>query len=79
MRAGDPTKSVDNVICVKETEKAICIKINDPKYMQTMWLPKSQLHADSQVYEMDTAGTIIMSQWIYDQKNWEEFSQESML
>ena len=47
-----------------ETDKAILVVIEDKEY----WIPKSQIAEDSEVYAQDTAGTLIVSQWIAQQK-----------
>lgn len=33
-----------------------------------MWIPKSQINDDSEVYAKDTEGTLIITEWIAAQK-----------
>ena len=53
------TVEFDDVECVKETEKAILVDIEGDEY----WIPKSQVDDDSEVYEEDTEGTLVISEW----------------
>lgn len=43
----------------QETAKAILVVIDGKKY----WVPKSQIHDNSEVYKADTSGTLIVSSW----------------
>lgn len=43
-----------------ETEKAILVEIEGEKH----WVPKSQIHDDSEVYSKESGGgTLIVSEW----------------
>ena len=69
MKPTDPTESVNDVLCIRETEKALLVRTKKGK---ELWLPKSQIHKDSEVQAMDEGGTLIVSKWIYDQKEWDK-------
>jgi len=61
--------AVDDVLCVRVTDKAIQVKFPDVPMPQ--WLPKSQLHQDdNEVWEEDQRGTLVFSRWIAQQKGW---------
>lgn len=50
----------------KDTGKAILVKC--PDWEKPLWIPKSQIDEDSEVYEADTAGDLVISQWLAEQK-----------
>lgn len=52
------------VTVVKETESALLCMINGEQH----WIPKSQIHDDSEVYNDDTEGELVVSQWIAEQR-----------
>lgn len=64
LRENDPIVEFHSAICKKETDSALLVEIDDKEY----WIPKSQLHPDSEVQEEDDTGTITMSEWIAKQK-----------
>lgn len=50
-----------------ETEKALHVFVVDTG--DEVWIPKSQIHDDSDVYSRDTSpGTITITRWIAEQK-----------
>lgn len=53
-----------DVVVIRDSDNAIFVEIED----QEVWIPKSQLHDDSEVYKADTEGTLIISEWIAKQK-----------
>ena len=57
-----------SVIATAETDKAILVEIDDEKH----WVPKSQIHDDSEVWKKGQSGTLIVSQWYAEQKGWME-------
>lgn len=60
---------VEDVSCERETAAAILVEIEG----EEMWVPKSQIHEDSEVYEKDTSGSLIVSKWWGKQKGyWED-------
>ena len=48
----------------RDTQKAILISYADHQY----WIPKSQIHDDSEVYEAGTDGTLIIPRWLAEEK-----------
>ena len=55
---------IGGVSVVKETEKAFLVEA----YGEQIWLPKSQMHQDSDDLAEGEIGTIIISKWIARQK-----------
>jgi hypothetical protein len=55
---------IDDVTVKRETEKALLCEIDG----EEVWIPKGQIDDDSEVYEMGTEGTLIISKWIAEQK-----------
>jgi hypothetical protein len=56
--------SIDDVICKAATGKAILVVIEGEEY----WIPQSQVDDDSEVWEKDDEGTLVISDWIAEQK-----------
>lgn len=65
---------------IKETDKALLIRVDEPsddaqEYVERgeeTWLPKSQIHDDSEVYGEGHSGTIVISKFFARQKEWLE-------
>ena len=55
---------LDDVTCIKETAAAVCVTIEGEEH----WIPKSQIHDDSEVYADGTSGTLIISAWIAEKR-----------
>lgn len=63
--SGEPVE-LDEVSCQRETEKAIyCWYENEPA-----WIPKSQLHPDSEVRARGDVGVLIIPAWLAADKGW---------
>jgi hypothetical protein len=62
---------IDDVSVVGETEKAILCQIEDRK----VWIPKSQIHEDSEVYEGGDTGTLVITEWIAKQKELDDYHE----
>ena len=45
---------------IKETEKAVLI---ETKEHAELWVPKSQIHDDSEVFEEGTSGRVVVRAW----------------
>jgi hypothetical protein len=54
------TVQIQNVTAVKETEAALLVEVEGEEF----WIPKSQIHDDSEVYKMDTEGTLVIPLWL---------------
>lgn len=48
--------------CVKETDKAILVESDDIRGGK-IWIPKSQVHDDSEVFEDGHEGKIVVTKW----------------
>jgi hypothetical protein len=54
---------------VGETDKAIFVAIGDGiKSGERMWIPKSQVHDDSEIWKLGQEGTLVITEWIAEQK-----------
>lgn len=53
------------VIALQETRDALLCKIDN----REVWLPKSQIHDDSEVYKNGTDGDLVISKWIATEKS----------
>lgn len=55
---------IEDAKCIAATSKAICVEIDGEEY----WIPQSQVHEDSEVYNHGDQGTLVISEWIAKQK-----------
>jgi hypothetical protein len=72
----------ENTLIIEVTEvlvdsgKALKVSIDpsDPAYETTddgtAWVPQSQIHEDSEVYQMGDSGSLVVTRWIAEQKGW---------
>ena len=58
--------TVGDAVAVGETDKALKVDLEG----EIIWVPKSQIHDDSEVYEPGTDGTLIVTRWFADQRGW---------
>jgi hypothetical protein len=55
------------VKALRETDRALlCADSNGNEF----WVPKSQLHDDSEVFEVGGEGKLVVTRWLADQKGW---------
>lgn len=56
-----------DAVCKRMTDKALLVEIEGGEY----WIPKSQLHDDSEVYDADdnSEGNLVITEWLAKQKN----------
>jgi hypothetical protein len=59
---------VENAKCTRQTEKAILVEA--PGFDEPQWIPQSVVHDDSEVYEKDGEGTLIIEDWFANEKGW---------
>lgn len=58
---------VSGVVVLRETDAALLIQFEDGN---EAWVPKSQIDDDSEVYEEDHEGMLIITAWLAKQKGW---------
>jgi hypothetical protein len=56
--------SVENVKCLKETEAAILVEIEGEQH----WIPQSCVTDASEVWKEGDEGTLVITDWIAQQK-----------
>jgi hypothetical protein len=62
------TVTISGVVVEAETDSAILCDIEG----EEIWIPKSQIDDDSEVYEMGTNGDLVITQWIARKKGLED-------
>ena len=61
--------ALDEAICTRETDRAILVgDLNDEH--DARWIPKSQIHKNSEVWKEAQTGRVIVSSWFAEQKGW---------
>jgi hypothetical protein len=55
------TAEFEDVVCTGESTDAICCRVGERK----LWIPKSQVHDDSEVYDVceGREGKLVITQW----------------
>ena len=61
----DDTHESYNVSVVTETDKALLVRFKDST---EKWIPKSVIHVDSDVFEADSEGTLIVKRWFAERE-----------
>lgn len=68
----DETVSFEGCVVVRGTDKALLVRIPDTDFEDVgVWIPKSQIHDDSEVFEEDgpgNEGTLVISKWLAVEK-----------
>jgi hypothetical protein len=54
------TVQIQNVKALRETEKALLVGVEG----EEVWLPKSQIDDDSEVYKDNTEGVLVIPLWL---------------
>jgi len=54
----------EDVTALRETKMALLCEIDGKR----VWIPKSQIHEDSEVYKMGTEGELVIPQWLAEEK-----------
>ena len=55
------TFKVQDCEVLKETDKAILVE--SPNLGEPLWVPQSQVHADSEVWREGDVGVLVISEW----------------
>jgi hypothetical protein len=56
------TVTIEGVRCTRVSTKAILVHIDGAEH----WIPQSQIHDDSEVYQLGDDGKLVITQWIAD-------------
>jgi hypothetical protein len=63
----DKNVILKGVKVLKETEKALLVESKETG--EEHWMPKSQIHDDSDVFQDEDEGDMIVSKWLANEKN----------
>lgn len=58
------TVTFRNVTVKVETDKALLVVLDE----EEIWIPKSQIDDDSEVYKAGTSGKLVITEWLAEQK-----------
>lgn len=65
MSGDDEGVTFDKTVGVKETDAALLVRFADGK---ERWFPKSAIHDDSEVFEEDGEGTLVVKTWFAEKE-----------
>lgn len=67
---------VGEVECTKGTGLSLLCKVLESsctlKEGEDFWVPLSQVHDDSEVYQLGDRGKLIVSNWLADERGWSD-------
>ena len=63
-----PGYEIEDAEARKETPKALLVEA--PCWGEAQWIPQSQIHPDSEVFELGGKGTLVVTMWLAKQKGW---------
>jgi hypothetical protein len=69
----DETFTIADAVCVGETGAAIRVEapfFEDVSDDPEVWIPKSVVHDDSEVYTEGTDGELVIHYWFAQKKSW---------
>ena len=58
----------ENAKCIRETDAALLIEVAE--LGDQLWIPKSAVHDDSEVYQKDDDGKLIVLAWWARKQDW---------
>ena len=53
---------------IRETDAAVLVMVEDLD--EEVWIPKSQIHDDSEVWEDGHVGEVVVSEWLAGKQGW---------
>ena len=62
----DPFTLDEEVTCIAETDKAILVQVDG----ENCWVPKGQVHDDSEVYAENHVGKLVVTAWFARKVGW---------
>ena len=60
--------NVGKSVAVKESDKAVLVQIIEME--KEVWVPKSQIHDDSEVWKADQSGDLVVTNWYAEKQGW---------
>lgn len=64
------TVSYNDCKIVHDTHDAILVLIPEVDDEEPQWVPQSQVHSDSEIWRKGDSGTLKVTQWFAEQKEW---------
>jgi hypothetical protein len=68
-RAEQEPVTLEGMYCSRETEKALLVGVVGSTARE-QWIPKSQVHDDSEVYAPSHEGKLVIARWLAVEKGW---------
>lgn len=62
------TFTIHDAECLRATDKAILVEA--PDLDEDVWIPKSQIDDNSEVYDSGHTGVLIVNRWFAQQRGW---------
>ena len=63
----EETIEIEDCVCIAETERAL--QVTGVKEA-AVWIPRTQIHDDSEVYCVESKGTLVVRRWWAEKEGW---------
>jgi hypothetical protein len=60
--------SISKAECIRVTDKAILVEAEE--FDEPIWIPQSQVHEDSEVWQKGQTGDLIVTDWFAEKQGW---------
>lgn len=67
----DDGVALENVTAVRATEKALLCRIPGEREPREVWIPRSQITDDSEVFELGHEGQLVIKSWFAEREGLE--------
>lgn len=61
---------IDAARILRDSDSGMAVLVEAPELSDPVWIPKSLIHDDSEVFEVGHEGTILIASWFAEKKGW---------
>lgn len=58
------TERIPDAVAIRATKKALLVRLDD----REVWIPQSQIHDDSEVYQEGDEGELVVARWFAEKE-----------
>ena len=67
-RRKDEGVAFDDVVATRATDLALLVRLGPRNGHKEIWIPKSVIHEDSEINEVDDEGILVLSTWFVEKE-----------
>lgn len=64
----EDTFTIEKAYCTYDSGKAL--KIHAECFDEPVWVPHSQIHDNSEVFQKEDSGNLVVTMWFAEQRSW---------